>query len=163
MLEGPRNVPGPLPQTRVDPFPLGELADDAPPDVVGSTAFTFRGDPVASVDQVGLIHRGLVLWRTEPPLRLSTILVGVQGSGDIHGPASMTAYNCSGGTFELTLIAKGSPVTVRLESGLATVERTLAPEEVWQPSVPASETGGVCALAVTPSGLVGSTRIEYVR
>ena len=116
VLEGQRGVPGPLPQTRVDPFPFGELADDAPPDVVGSTAFTFRGDPVASVDQVGLIHRGLVLWRTDPPLRLSTILVGVQGSGDIHGPASMTAYNCSGGTFELTLIAKGSPVTVRLKA-----------------------------------------------
>lgn len=163
VLEGQRRVPGPLPQTRVDPFPFGELADDAPPDVVGSTAFTFRGDPVASVDQVGLIHRGLVLWRTDPPLRLSTILVGVQGSGDIHGPASMTAYNCSGGTFELTLIAKGSPVTVRLQSGPAVVERTLAPEEIWQPSVPASETAGVCTLAVTPSGLVGSTRFEYVR
>ncbi len=43
--------------------------------------------------------------------------VGVQGSGDIYGPASMIAYGCRGGTFELTLIAKGSPVTVRLDNG----------------------------------------------
>ena len=88
--------------------------------------------------------------------------VGVQGSGDIYGPASMTAYGCRGGTFELTLIAKGSPVTVRLDNGHVAQERALAPEEIWRASVPAVGPEGVCTLAIAPSGIVGSTRFEYV-
>ncbi len=162
-LDGTRRVPGPLPQQRVDPFPLGRLADDAPPNVVGSTAFTFLGRPTASIEQSGLIHRGLVLWEVEPPLRLSTIMVGVQGSGDIYSNASLTKYGCTGGSFEATFIAKGAPVTVRLDSGPAQVEKTLQPEEIWRPSVPASPTASTCQLAIAPSGLVGSTRLEYVR
>jgi 4-amino-4-deoxy-L-arabinose transferase-like glycosyltransferase len=163
VLESARRIPGPLPQTRVDPFPFGELDERPPPYVVASTALTFAGTPVASVDQVGLFQRGLVLWRVDPPLRVRTILAGVQGSGDIYGPASLVAYDCNGGTFELTLIAKGSPVTVRLDTRAGRVERTLAAEEVWRPSVPAVGESGVCAVALTPSGLVGSTRFEYVR
>ena len=162
-LEGTRRVPGPMPQRKVDPFPLGELASDAPPNVVGSTAFTFIGRPTASVEQFGLIHKGLVLWEVEPPLRLSTVLVGVQGSGDIYSNASITKYGCTGGTFEATFVAKGAPVTVRLDSGATQVEKTLQPEEIWRPSVPASTETSVCQLSIAPSGLVGSTRLEYVR
>ena len=161
VLEGAKRVPGPLPQTRVDPFPVGVLADDAPPYVLGSTAFTFRGEATASLDQVGLVQRGLVLWRSDPPLRLRTVLTGVQAVGDIYGPATMTVYDCPGGSFELTLIAKGAPVTVRLETGGQTLERTLQAEEIWRPSI-AVAAGSICALALTPSGLVGSTRFEFV-
>jgi hypothetical protein len=163
VLEGAKRVPGPLPQTRVEPFPFGELAEDSPPYLVGSTAYSFVGEPLTSVDQSGLIQRGLVLWRTRTPLRLGSVLTGVQGSGDIYGPASLTAYGCDGGRFELTLIAKGSPVTVRLDSGDVLLERTLAPQEIWRPSVPVTESSEVCSLALTPSGLVGSTRFEFVR
>jgi 4-amino-4-deoxy-L-arabinose transferase-like glycosyltransferase len=162
VLDTAPRVPGPLPQTRVDPFPFGELDDHPPPYLLASTAFTFAGTPVASVTQFGLFQSGLVLWRLDPPLRVRTIVAGVQGSGDIYGPARLTAYGCIGGTFELTLIAKGSPVTVQLASGDNRLERTLAPNEIWRPSVPAAGESGVCALALTPSGLVGSTRFEYV-
>ena len=65
-------------------------------------------------------------------------------------------------TFELTLIAKGSPVTVRLDNGHDTQERTLAPEEIWRASVPAIGPEGLCTLTIAPSGIVGSTRFEYV-
>ena len=163
MLAEAKRVPGPLPQTRVEPFPFGELAADPSRYVVASTAFTFEGEPLTAVDQSGLVQRGLVLWRTGTPLRLGTVLTGVQGSGDIYGPASLIAFGCEGGSFELTLVAKGAPVTVRLESGAVRLERTLAPDEIWRPSVPAAGTSGVCSLAVTPSGLVGSTRFEFVR
>jgi hypothetical protein len=163
VLEGSKRVSGPLPQSEVDPFPFGELDDDAPPHVLGSTAFTFEGSPTAAIRQFGLVQEGLVLWNREPPLRLSTVRVGVQASGDIYGPAALTKYGCTGGTFEATLIAKGSPVTIRLTSGPQEIEKTLQPEEIWRPSIPASGESGVCTLAITPSGLVGSTRIEYVR
>ncbi|MEP7334440.1 MAG: glycosyltransferase family 39 protein [Actinomycetota bacterium] len=163
LAKAPR-VPGPMPQRRVDPFPLGELGgDDSPTWVVGATpTFTFPGEAVATVSQVGLGQNGLTLWRSERPLRLQTAREGVQGSGDIYGPASMIAYGCRGGTFELTLIAKGSPVTVRLDSGQSPQEQTIPAEGIWRPSVPAVERDGVCRLGITPSGIVGSTRFEYV-
>jgi dolichyl-phosphate-mannose-protein mannosyltransferase len=162
-LDGTKRVAGPLPQQRVAPAADGLLAADAPPLLLASTAFTFFGAPVASIVQTGLVQKGLVLWQVEPPLRLSTVLTGVQGSGDIYGPAKMTAYACTGGSFALTLVAKGAPVTVVLQSGANRVERALAAEEVWSPSVPAAPADGRCMLDVTPSGIVGSTRFEFVR
>ena len=162
VLSGSKKVPGPMPQQFVDPFPVGELASDAPPNVIGSTAFTFTGRPIASVEQFGLVHRGLVLWETEPPLRLSTVTIGVQGSGDIYSNASITKYGCIGGRFEATFVAKGAPVTVRLDTGASQVEKTLQPEEIWRPSVPASTETSTCQMSIVPSGVVGSTRLEYV-
>jgi len=161
-LDSARRIPGPLPQQSVDPFPFGQLdADEKIVFTLAATPFTLDGDAVAAVDQVGLVQRGLVLWRVNPPLRLRTMRTGVQGSGDIYGPASITAFGCTGGSFELTLVAKGSPVGVRLESGEQVVERTLGPGEVWRPSVSVPNTA-ICSLAIAPDGLVGSTRIEYV-
>ncbi len=163
VLENARRVPGPLPQQRVDPFPLGVIAEDTPSWIVAaSPTFTFRGEAVATVAQVGLTQAGLTLWQNGQPLRLQTVRAGVQGNGDIYGPASMTVYGCSGGTFELTLIAKGTQATVRLDNGQSSQERTLAPEEIWRPSVPAVGPAGICSLAITPSVIVGSTRFEYV-
>jgi hypothetical protein len=163
VLQTAKRVPGPIPQQRVEPFPLGELASDSPSWVIAATpTFTFPGEAVATITQVGLTQSGLTLWRNDKPLRLATVRTGVQASGDIYGPASITAYGCRGGTFELTLIAKGSPVTVRLDNGQSTQEHELAAEEIWRPSIPAVGPEGVCTLAVTPSGIVGSTRFEYV-
>lgn len=155
-----QRVPGPLPQQRVPP---GEPAADSPAWILAATpTFTFPGELVATISQVGLAQNGLALWRSRSPVRLQTVRTGVQGSGDIYGPASMVAYGCSGGTFELTLVAKGAPVTVRLDNGQFVQERILAAEEIWRPSVPAFGSEGVCRLAITPSGIVGSTRFEYV-
>ena len=162
LAKAPR-VPGPLPEQSFDPDPDGVLGEDSPGWVVAATpTFTFPGETVAAVTQVGLEQNGLALWRSDQPLSLRTVRAGVQGSGDIYGPASMTAYGCRGGTFELTLIAKGSPVTVRLESGQSSQERTLAAQEIWRPSMPAGGPNGVCTLAIIPSSIVGSTRFEYV-
>ena len=161
-LDSGRRIPGPLPQQTVDPFPFGQLEADEEADyALAGTAFTLAGSPVAAVDQVGLVQRGLVLWDVSPPLRFRTMLTGVHASGDIAGPASITAFDCIGGSFELTLIAKGSPVGVRLESGPQVVERRLAAGEIWRPSVSVPSTA-ICSLAIAPDGLVGSTRIDYV-
>jgi hypothetical protein len=162
-LDGTKHVPGPLPQQLVAPASDGMLALDTPRFLLASTAFTFFGAPAATVAQTGLVQKGLVLWQVEPPLRLSTVLTGVQGSGDVYGPARMTAYACSGGSFALTLVAKGAPVIVVLQSGANRIEHTLAPEEVWSPSLPAAPAAGRCVLDLTPSGVVGSTRFEFVR
>jgi hypothetical protein len=157
-----KRVPGPLPQHTAPVGADGALSGSSPY-VVGSTAFTFVGEPVAQIQQTGLVQRGLVLWRVEPPLRLSTVLTGVQGSGDIYGPARLTAYGCTLGSFELTLIAKGAPVDVRIGTHGGGAERTLAPGEIWRPSVPATPLDGTCTLEVGATGLIGSTRFEFVR
>src|SRR6266511_2086825 len=162
-LDGTKRVPGPLPQQPVAPASDGVLAQDAPPFLLASTAFTFFGTPVTAIQQSGLVQRGLVLWQIEPPLRLSTVLTGVQGSGDIYGPARMTAYACTEGAFALTLVAKGAHVTVTLQSGANRAEHTLAAEEVWSPTVPAATQDGRCVLDLTPTGLVGSTKFEFSR
>jgi len=86
----------------------------------------------------------------------------VQGSGDIYSNASITKYGCIGGQFEATFVAKGAPVTVRLDTGASQVEKTLQPEEIWRPSVPASTETSTCQMSIVPSGVVGSTRLEYV-
>jgi hypothetical protein len=156
-------VPGPLPQDSVSARSDGALLAGADY-VVGSTAFTFFGERVAEIAQQGLVQRGLVLWRIDGPVRLSTLTTGVQGSGDIYGLAQLLAYDCTGGSFDLTLVAKGAPVTVVLaRNGTTWQTLQLAPEEVWTGSVPAEPREGFCGFQVTPNGLVGSTRFEFSR
>jgi hypothetical protein len=158
-------VPGPLPQRPVEPTADGSLGiADAPRYVVASTALTLFGDAVLIMAQQGLLQRGLVLWDVEPPLRLSTTLTGVQGSGDIHGPAQLIAYGCDRGALQLTLVAKGAPVSVELTRGDQPFQTLqLAAEQVWNGEVPAAPVNGVCSFGVNPSGLVGSTRFQFAR
>jgi hypothetical protein len=160
---GAAHVPGPLPQRQVDVDREGTLGV-ATPYVVASTAFTFFGEPAAQIDQQGLVQKGLVLWRLTSPARLATLVTGVQGSGDIYGPAQLIAYACDGGVLQLTLVAKGAPVTVELGRGGQSFQTLqLAPEQVWNGEVPALPIGGVCVFDVIPSGLVGSTRFAFSR
>jgi hypothetical protein len=144
VLEEARRVPGPLPQRRVEPFPLGVLGEDSPAWVVGATpTFTFPGELVATAAQVGLGQNGLALWRSGRPLRLQTTRAGVHAAGDIYEKATMVVYGCDGGTFELTLVAKGAPLTVRLDNGQSIQEPAIPAEGILRPSVPAVGSGGV--------------------
>ena len=152
-----------MPEQRVRAAPSGELGVETEY-VVGSTAFTFVGQPLAENRQQGLIQRGLALWRIERPARVSTVQEGVQASGDIYGPASLTAYGCEGGAFQLTLVAKGAPVAVELRrAGSTYTTLQLAAEQVWNGDVPAVPSEGTCRLDLIPSGLVGSTRFQFAR
>jgi len=163
VLADAKKVPGPLPQRRVDPFPLGVLDEDSPAWIVGAApTFTFPGESVATVAQVGLEQNGLSLWRRGQPLQLQSVRAGIHANGDIYEAGSLVVYGCRGGTFELTLIAKGAPVTVRLDNGQSIQEHAIPAEGILRPSMPAEGPGGVCTLVVTPSGIVGSTRFEYV-
>jgi hypothetical protein len=163
------SVPGPLPQTAVRPLKDGRLVDGsgAPVDadyIVGSTAFTYFGNPVAQIQQVGPVHRGLTLWQVEPPLRLRTVTTGVQGSGDIYDAAQLVAYDCRGGELAVTLVAKDLPETVEFFSGRLSQGRVdLEPREVWSGTIPAVPVDGVCQFNVDVGSLVGSTRFEYTR
>jgi hypothetical protein len=109
---------------------------------------------------------GLALWRIDPPLRLDTWKTGIQPNGDILDRAAITAYRCGGGRLELTLLGKqGTPVELRVE-GLTVGRPEIASGAVWNGTIAApADTDGrsSCLFEIVSGGLLGSTRLEFVR
>jgi hypothetical protein len=109
---------------------------------------------------------GLALWRAEQPVRLDTWRTGVEWNGDIIGRAEIRAYRCGGGRLELTLFGKqGTPLELRA-NGLTVGRPAIAPNEVWNGTIPApADADGrtTCLFELVSPGLVGSTRLEFVR
>ncbi len=108
---------------------------------------------------------GITLWRTDGPLRLLTSRTGVKPNGDVLGTAQITVYACGPGRLELTLLGKqGAPVELRV-NGITWARPQIAPGGVWYgslPSPPDADGRSPCVFEIV-SGLVGSTRIEFVR
>ena len=130
------------------------------------TEFTFFGDLQAEIAQVDLDQSGLRLWRTTGGPPLSTWTTGLKPNGDIVQPVQMRVFACDRGALELTLLGKqGTPVEVDLD-GRAAARVTVAPGGVWNGSIPTSNRPSpekTCNFEIRSSGLVGSTRVEYVR
>jgi hypothetical protein len=171
-------LPGPVPQRSTFLAPSGRLvatdgrADRAPYAVI-SSAFTFRGQPVAQIAQKGLQQAGLRLWRIEPPLRVSTHRFAIPPNGDIAagGDGKLVAYDCrSGYHFLVTLLVK-KPTTIELLRNGKLYRRLQYPSprayEVWRGHIPTIEgTGparGTCTLDVRSSGLIGTTLFDIER
>jgi len=167
----PATVPGPLPQhpttTQADGLLL--LRDGRPvPEryVIASTDQELIGEPVADIVQKGLEHAGLVLWRVENPLRLSSVRSGVRGDGDMHEPGRIQAYGCGEGFFRLQLIAKASTrVSVKLNGELYETLTFSSPDETWGAEISAGTRSKdeICSLEVSGNSLLGSTVFEFVR
>ena len=108
---------------------------------------------------------GLELWRLQSPPRVDTWIHGLDPNGDLRRPVTLTIYSCVRGRLELTLLGKqGTPIEVRVDGAL--VRRIEAvPGSVWNGAVPVVPRGGrrLCLVELRSAGLVGSTRIEFVR
>ncbi|HXH88441.1 MAG TPA: glycosyltransferase family 39 protein [Gaiellaceae bacterium] len=162
-------VPGPLPQRAVYPGSDGSLARKgagAARPVVAPTSVTLFGTPLAQVSLQDTVDAGLVLWQTVGPPRLSTTTSGVLANGDFSNVATLTAFDCGSGRLELTLLGKsGNPVELRLD-GITRQVAEVASGAVWRGAVEsqayASE-DGICEFELVSEGLVGSTRLEFVR
>ena len=160
----PNRVPGPLEQTSVTVPASGRLPSHDPY-VVAPDRLTFFGTPVAHLTQTDLDVRGLTLWRTAEPLRLSTATDGVQPNGDMTRPADVTVYDCKGGHLELTLLPKATDMLrVRLNRRLA-LQIRIGGLASWHGSlpVPRSTQPRLCTFTIEPHPLLGSTRIDFVR
>jgi hypothetical protein len=136
-------------------------------EVVASTSFTLFGEPVAEIAQTDIDQAGLRLWRTDGVFpRLSTWTTGLQPNGDIVQPVRVYVYACGRGTLDLTLFGKqGTPVEIDVD-GVPAVRVTPPPGGVWNGSVPtpARADGATrCTYEIRSSGLVGSTKIVFVR
>lgn len=171
-LRGTEN-PGVVPQLVVAPEANGRLRTptgalpSGPPYVAAPTGIAPVGDAVAtlppSFEQVGM-----VLWKTSTPLRLSYRVAGFKPNGDVYGhePAVVRVYDCRRGSLELTLLGKqGLPTRILLD-GKVVAEHAIPPGQVWRPSIPAPASAAGsrgCVYTITGDGLIGSTRVEFVR
>jgi hypothetical protein len=167
-------VPGPLPQAHAEIQPDGTIfvPPSAPrpgPFAVASTWITLAGDDVKRVEQQGLTQAGLVLWRLDPPLRMRDRISGLQLNGDVFagGAARYDAYDCTSGTFKVTLILKG-PESIDIQIGDRVVQHldfpSPKPEESWHGEFPVSgHDHDLCSLLVRPTGLLGTTVFQFER
>ena len=117
--------------------------------------------PVRATEQ-----EGLRLWRTPGPPQLSTTTIGLRPNGDIQEPVHILVYACGPGRLELTLFGKqGTPVEIDVD-GAPKLRIELPAGSVWNGSVPAppyADGQTRCVYDLVSKGLVGSTRIEFVR
>ncbi len=109
---------------------------------------------------------GLTLWQADSPLRIRWTTSGVAANGDIVGTARITVPQCAQGHLSLTLIGKSrTPVSIGVD-GRTAITITSAPGTVWAGDVPPPtrpRSTGVCVYEIDSGGIVGTTRIEFVR
>jgi hypothetical protein len=163
--------PGVVPQRVVTLRDDGVLVDrdgktiDAPQLAAPSTVLS-AGEPVATVGATS--EAGMTLWEVESPVRVLQRVRGLQPNGDLYGGsfARIEVFACGPGELHLTLLGKqGAPTRILLD-GKVLAERAIPPETVWRPAVPApasADGSGKCVYKLESDGLVGSTRIEFVR
>jgi hypothetical protein len=159
----PHFVPGPITQ-RVVALPRdGRLPIDERY-AVANDQVQFEGTPVAQQDR-GPNEYGLTLWELQQPPRLSFLVAGTIPNGDINGHAVVNAFNCAGGTLQLTLLPKETnKLEIDLDGHVASVER-IGGRAVWHARihVPKSHGPAPCTFTIRPDGLLGSTLITFVR
>jgi hypothetical protein len=159
----PHFVPGPIPQRRIalprdGRLPIHEGYAVANHNVV------FEGSPIATQSR-GPNQFGLTLWKLQQPARLSFLVAGPIPNGDIMGHAVVNAFNCAGGTLQLTLLPKETNrLEIDLDGRVASIEH-IGGRAVWHSEihVPASHGPAPCTFTIRPDGLLGSTLITFVR
>lgn len=166
--ESPGVVPQEIATVRRDgAFEARSGTDLALRAVAAPTGTSIVGEEVAS-SPASFEQTGMVLWRVEPPLRMSRRIVGLRPNGDLHGEeaARIEVFGCEPGELQLTLLGKqGLPTRIR-SRGTTLAERAIPPGAVWRiavPAPPSADGTGRCVYVLETDGLVGSTRIEFIR
>ena len=170
-LRGTEN-PGLVPQEVVAPSAEGRLLTGrrgivTAPYVAAPTSVSPIGEPVATLP-ASFEQPGMVLWRTSSPLELSYRIAGFKPNGDVYGNESavVKVFACRRGQLELTLLGKqGLPTRILLDGKVA-AERAIPSGGVWRPSIPTPATADgsrTCVYRIASDGLIGSTRVDFVR
>jgi hypothetical protein len=164
--------PGVVPQEVVFTRPDGRLVTRAgeelePTAAAAPTGTSLVGDEIATMPP-SFEQAGMALWRVEPPLRVSRRIVGLRPNGDLYGneAARIDVFSCGRGELQLTLLGKqGLPTRIRLGRKVL-AERAIRPGGVWRVAVPTpkdADGSGKCVYVLETDGLIGSTRIDFVR
>jgi hypothetical protein len=160
---GGARVPGPMPQSPAT-LPVDGALPTRDEYVVAPDRFAIAGTRVAHLTQVGLDISGLTLWRVDGRPRISFVTNHVLPNGDMTHPATVSIYDCRGGSLELTLLPKATHrLRIRLD-GRVVVDRRISGES-WSGAipVPVSRRPRRCVFTIFPDPLLGSTRIAFVR
>ncbi len=136
------------------------------PEIVAApTDFELAGERIAQAPRSTELA-GITLWRIERPFRLLTSRTGFHPNGDVIGTGQIAVYACGRGQLELTLLGKqGTPIELRV-NGITWARPEVAAGTVWNGTVPAppdADGRSICVFELVSPGLVGSTRIEFVR
>jgi hypothetical protein len=164
--------PGAFPQVVAHTRPDGRLVarDGSLVDaafVAAPNAVSIVGDSVASLP-TSFEQTGMTLWRVHPPLRISARVIGFKPNGDIYGAqtAKVRVFACGPGDLEPTLLGKQGLETRIAVDGRVVLAHRIPPDGVWRPSIPAppgANGKGTCVYKIESDGLIGSTRVEFVR
>jgi hypothetical protein len=132
--------------------------------IVASGTDTFVGTAVAH-QSLGLDSYGLTLWRLDRPAALSTITQNVKPNGDMFGPGTVTAFNCQGGSLNLTLLPKETDTLEIYLNGRLALRRRIGGEPSWHGIVPVppSPRTEACHFQIIGGPLLGSTVIDFER
>ena len=130
-------IAGPVPRSTVRPAADGRLLGRGGREAdgeyaVASRRITLVGQPIA---QGGT---SLVLWRIEPPLRLSTRATGFDAAGALSAQGSLVVYDCRGGELRMTLRSSADQDVELVRDGRVVRGLTLTAGEPWSGSVPAA-------------------------
>ncbi len=161
---GRSQIYGPVPWTRVGVAPDGRLLlpgrRPLPVEqVVASSTMALVGD---------LLNQGssFVLWRVDPPARLSTRITGMRVlTGDIDSSARIDVYACEHGALALSLVAPGDRTIELFRDGVRVRTVKLRPGTQWEGTVPPPPgRGRHCSFElVTIGGGVHAGRFDFVR
>ena len=160
-------VPGPVPQRAIAVDPTGRIAVDDP-GLIFPYGYAIAGTAIAETPQLRPGQAGLRLWQLDLRPRVLTQATGLQTNGDIYPGQTgrLVAYGCGTGTWGITLLVKETgTIALRQDTRLLRSVSVQA-GEIWRgeiPALPPPVTGGLCELEVSPSGLLGTTRFEFVR
>jgi hypothetical protein len=157
----PNFVPGPIAQRQVRPRGNGVLPVSSRY-VVANDEVAMVGEPVAHQDR-GPEQFGLTLWKLQGRPRLSIIRRGFIPNGDITRSATVTAYGCSGGALQLTLLPKATRRLRIALDGRTVVDEGIAGKPSWSGTIPVPPGHGPapCVFTIRGETLLGSTRIVF--
>jgi hypothetical protein len=164
--------PGIAPQQVVSLRPDGTLVDNRGDTIDASrlaapATVTPAGELVSSLPPSGE-QPGMTLWLLDGPARILQRVTGLRPNGDLHGgeEARIDVFGCGPGELQLTILGKQGLATRIRSRGKTLAERAVPPGEIWRPAVPApsdADGSGRCVYELETDGLVGSTRMEFVR
>jgi hypothetical protein len=170
-LRGSEN-PGLVPQEIATILPDGRLRTRSREEVdvaavAAPSGTSIVGDEIASMPP-SFEQQGMGLWRVDPPVRVSRRIVGLQPNGDLYGGtrAFVVVYGCGPGELQMTLLGKQGLPTRIWRQGRLVAERAIAPNDVWRVAIPTpkgADGTGRCVFELDTDGLIGSTRIDFVR
>jgi hypothetical protein len=167
-VDSPGVVPQEVVSTRADGRLVTRAGEELEPTAaVAPSGTSIVGDEIATMPP-SFEQAGMALWRVEPPLRVSRRIVGLSPNGDLYGDeaARIEVFSCGRGELQLTLLGKqGLPTRIRL-GGKVLAERAIQPGGVWRVAVPTpkdADGSGKCVYVLETDGLIGSTRIDFVR